>query len=329
LQTYNIGGDEWEITRILNKIGYYVVSVMTGNSSYEKISNAHTADLNLVQCHRSITYIAEMIEKKYGIPWLKVNFIGINSTIESLRNISEYFNDEGLKKMTEEVIAEELANIETQMQKFREVCVGKKAIIFVGGSRAHHYQTLFSELGMETLVAGYEFGHRDDYEGRNVLPSLRPDADSKNIEELSIEKDVKFYRLRVSEDRLEQLKKIMPIDNYEGMIRDMDDGTIIIDDLNHYETEVFIKAIKPDIFCSGVKDKYVVQKMGIYSKQLHSYDYGGPYAGFNGAVNFSRDIIMGMVTPTWGYIVPPWKSMPLLEGKIAYETEGTEVGLKC
>ena len=95
------------------------------------------------------------------------------------------------------------------------------------------------------------------------------------------------------------------------------DGTIVIDDLNHFETEQLIKALKPDIFCSGIKDKFVAQKMGIYSKQLHSYDYGGPYAGYKGAVNFAKDVANGMTSPTWQFIVPPWKKEPLLEGSIS------------
>ena len=49
-------------------------------------------------------------------------------------------------------------------------CQGKTAMLFVGGSRAHHYQELFSDMGMEIVAAGYEFAHRDDYEGRKVLP---------------------------------------------------------------------------------------------------------------------------------------------------------------
>jgi hypothetical protein len=40
--------------------------------------------------------------------------------------------------------------------------------------------------GHENLSAGYEFGHRDDYEGRRVLPDIKVDADSRNIEELEI-----------------------------------------------------------------------------------------------------------------------------------------------
>ncbi|MCL6561315.1 MAG: nitrogenase molybdenum-iron protein alpha chain, partial [Firmicutes bacterium] len=109
LGEYNIGGDSWEVERVLKEIGYHVQAVMTGNGSFEELKNAHVAELNLVQCHRSINYIADMLEKKYGTPWLKVNFIGIRATIESLRNMALYFGDEELIKRTEEVIAKELA----------------------------------------------------------------------------------------------------------------------------------------------------------------------------------------------------------------------------
>jgi nitrogenase molybdenum-iron protein alpha chain len=100
------------------------------------------------------------------------------------------------------------------------------------------------------------------------------------------------------------------------MIMDMKDGHIIVDDLNHYETEAFIELLHPDIFASGIKDKYIPQKMGIPSKQLHSYDYSGPYAGFNGAIKFAEDVAMGFVSPTWNFIRPPWQDKPLLEGSM-------------
>src|SRR5665647_1624849 len=58
LGEYNIGGDGWEISRVLKKIGYNIVCVMTGDGSYEDIKNAHTANLNIVQCHRSINYVS-------------------------------------------------------------------------------------------------------------------------------------------------------------------------------------------------------------------------------------------------------------------------------
>ena len=66
------------------------------------------------------------------------------------------------------------------------------------------------------------------------------------------------------------------------MMPEMDDRALVIDDISHYETERLIEIYRPDVFCAGIKEKYVVQKMGVPCKQLHSYDYGGPYAGFRG-----------------------------------------------
>jgi len=325
LGEYNIGGDAWEVDRILEKIGYYeIVAMMTGNGTFRDLKSAHKANLNIVQCHRSINYIADMLKVKYGTDWLKINFIGIQSTIDSLRNMAKYFGDKDLIEKTEEVIREELNEIMPIIEEYKKKLKGKTAMLFVGGSRAHHYQNLFKDIGMETVLAGYEFAHRDDYEGREVLPFIKEDADSKNIEELYVEPDPKHYRLFLSKERFEQLKNEIPLNYYAGMIREMKDGTIIVDDLNHYETEEFIKLLKPDIFCSGIKDKYIAHKMGIFSKQLHSYDYGGPYAGFKGAVNFARDVANGILNPGWKLATPPWKKEPEIEAQVAWLFEEVE-----
>ncbi|MBL4931565.1 nitrogenase molybdenum-iron protein alpha chain [Clostridium paridis] len=319
LGEYNIGGDGWEISRVLKKIGYDIVSVMTGDGSFEELRNAHVADLNVVQCHRSINYIGEMLKTKYGTSWIKVNFIGVKSTIKSLRNMAKFFGDPELIQRTEEVIVEEIEDIKDDMDYYKEKLMGRTAALFVGGSRSHHYQKLLKDLGMSVVLAGYEFAHRDDYEGREVLPSIKIDADSKNIEELKVEKDEKKFKVYLSEEQYEELKKEIPLDYYEGMMREMDKGSIVVDDLNHYETEEFLKLLKPDIFFSGIKDKFVAQKGGILSRQLHSYDYSGPYAGFKGAVNFAKDIAMGIYTPAWNYTIAPWKTEPTLEGTVGGE----------
>lgn len=316
LGEYNIGGDSWEIERLLKEIGYDIVAVMTGDGSYEDIKNAHLADLNLVQCHRSINYIADMLEKKYGTPWVKVNFIGVQSTIDSLRDMALYFGAEELIIKTEEVIARETALIEPIMEQYKKICNGKTTFCYVGGSRGHHYQGLYSELGIETILAGYEFAHRDDYEGREILDDIKVDADSRNIPELHVSPDERRFKLKISPERMEELKTKIPLSEYQGLNIDMTDGQIIVDDLNHYETEMFVKLLKPDLFSSGIKDKYVIQKMGIPSKQLHSYDYSGPYAGFNGAIKFAEDVSMAFTSPTWNFIASPWKNKPLLQGSI-------------
>jgi nitrogenase molybdenum-iron protein alpha chain len=99
----------------------------------------------------------------------------------------------------------------------------------------------------------------------------------------------------------------------------MKDGSYVVDDLNHFETELFVKLLKPDIFFSGIKDKYQLQKSGIVSRQLHSYDYSGPYAGFRGAVIFARDLAMSFFAPAWKLVVPAWRNEPSLEGSTGGE----------
>ena len=55
-----------------------------------------------------------------------------------------------MKARVEEVIAEEMAEVDAVLQDVKARCQGKTAMLFVGGSRAHHYQLLFNEIGMKT-----------------------------------------------------------------------------------------------------------------------------------------------------------------------------------
>jgi nitrogenase molybdenum-iron protein alpha chain len=319
LGEYNIGGDGFVLEDILSRCGIKQISTFSGNSTYETMANSHTADLNLVMCHRSINYVAEMMEKRFGIPWMKVNFIGADSTAKSLRRLGEYFEDDELKARIEEVIAEEMAKVEVTRSVVKARCQGKTAMLFVGGSRAHHYQMLFSDIGMKTIVAGYEFGHRDDYEGRKVLPGMKVDADSKNIEEIDVVPDPERYRPRRTPEQVARLEGMteMEFQDYIGMMPEMDDETLVIDDISHHETERLLEIYKPDIFCAGIKEKYAVQKMGIPCKQLHSYDYGGPYAGFRGAINFYKDIDRMVNMKIWSFVNPPWQQQEQLQTEVA------------
>ncbi|SDP12909.1 nitrogenase molybdenum-iron protein alpha chain [Desulforhopalus singaporensis] len=320
LGEYNIGGDGFEIDRILNKCGITNISTFSGNATYDKFASANQADLSCVMCHRSINYVADMLETKYGIPWIKVNFIGAEATAKSLRKIAQYFNDEKLTKKVEEVIAQEMAPVVAARKDVFPRTSGKTAMLFVGGSRAHHYQELFTELGMKTLSAGYEFAHRDDYEGRHVIPHLKVDADSRNIEEIEVSPDPQLYKPRKSEEEIKKLEaEGVDFKEYAGLNEAMDENTIVIDDLNQYEAEKLVELLKPDLFCAGIKEKFSIQKLGVPMKQLHSYDSGGPYAGFTGAINFYNEIDRLVNSRVWGYMKAPWQENPELSATYAWE----------
>ncbi len=315
LGEYNIGGDAFEIERLFKAAGITLISTFSGNSTVGGMRNSPGADLNLVMCHRSLNYMAEMMEKKYGIPWIKVNFIGAGATAKSLRHIARYFEDPELTARVEDLIDTEMKAIQEVLDEVKPRLKGKKVALFVGGSRAHHYQELFKELGMEVVAAGYEFAHRDDYEGRRVLPSIQVDADSRNIENLEVAPDPVMYKPRKSQEALDALRKSgVEVNDYQGMMTDMETGSLVIDDISHHELEMLIEMVKPDLICAGIKEKYVVQKHGIPLKQLHNYDYGGPYAGFKGAINFYKEIDRIINSTVWRLIPAPWEREPLLWG---------------
>ncbi len=317
LGEYNIGGDAFELEKYFEEMGITLVSTYSGNSSIHDFENSHMVDLNMVMCHRSINYIAEMMEKKYGIPWFKVNFIGADATAKSLRKIAEYFEDAELMAKAEAIIKREMKAVKAAISEVKPKTDGKLAMMFVGGSRAHHYQELFSEMGMKSVSAGYEFAHRDDYEGRHVIPDIKIDADSRNIEELEVSPDEAMWRADLVEKKAKLVKAGLEFSDYVGMLPEMDKNALVIDDVSHWEAEKLIEFYKPDIFCAGIKEKYVIQKSGVPLKQLHSYDYGGPYAGFKGAVNFYHEIARMVSTTAWSLVTPPWKNEPALVAKMA------------
>jgi nitrogenase molybdenum-iron protein alpha chain len=308
LGEYNIGGDAFLIEDLLERCGIELVATFSGNSTYDQFASSHQADLNCVMCHRSINYVADMLETKYGIPWTKVNFIGAEATAKSLRKIATYFEDDALTERIEGVIEDELAAVQAARAEITPQTEGKLAMLFVGGSRAHHYQELFSEIGMPTIAAGYEFAHRDDYEGRKVLDSISVDADSRNIEELSVTPDPESYTPRKTPEELEALKAAgMEFNDYEGMMPEMPPQTLVIDDITQHETDMLLAKYKPAIFCAGIKEKYAIQKSGIPCLQLHSYDYGGPFATFQGAVNFYHTVADLVTSPVWALVTAPWQ----------------------
>lgn len=96
-------------------------------------------------------------------------------------------------------------------------------------------------------------------------------------------------------------------DDYQRTNEHVNNATLIYDDVTGFEFEEFVKRVKPDLVGSGVKEKYIFQKMGVPFRQMHSWDYSGPYHGYDGFAIFAKDMDMTLNNPCWGSIIPPWK----------------------
>ncbi|AET70417.1 nitrogenase molybdenum-iron protein alpha chain [Desulfosporosinus orientis DSM 765] len=95
-------------------------------------------------------------------------------------------------------------------------------------------------------------------------------------------------------------------EDYDKSMANLKDGTLIYDDVTAIEIEEFVSKLKPDLVGSGIKEKYVFEKMGLPFRQMHSWDYSGPYHGYQGFPIFARDMDMAVNSPTWKAVKAPW-----------------------
>jgi nitrogenase molybdenum-iron protein alpha chain len=95
-------------------------------------------------------------------------------------------------------------------------------------------------------------------------------------------------------------------DDYDRTLKEMGNATLLYDDVTGYEFEEFVKRVKPDLIGSGIKEKYIFQKMGVPFRQMHSWDYSGPYHGFDGFAIFAKDMDMTLNNPCWSKLKAPW-----------------------
>ena len=95
-------------------------------------------------------------------------------------------------------------------------------------------------------------------------------------------------------------------DDYQRTTHYTKEGTLIYDDVTAYEFEKFVEKLDPDLVASGIKEKYVFQKMGKPFRQMHSWDYSGPYHGYDGFAIFARDMDMAINNPVWNLTKAPW-----------------------
>ena len=96
---YNIAGDLWLVEPVLAKSGIRVLSRITGDATFEEITYAHRAKLNVVVCSRALINVAKQMEKRYGIPYVEVSFFGKTEMSKALRLIGSKLKAERPKLM--------------------------------------------------------------------------------------------------------------------------------------------------------------------------------------------------------------------------------------
>lgn len=195
---FNVAGESWIIKDYFNRMGINVVSVLTGDGRVDDISRAHGARLNVVQCAGSMTPLAQAMKERYGIPFIRVSFFGIEDTSDALYKVAKHFNSPDVLAKTKQLVSEELSRILPQLREYKRELQGKKAGLYVGGAfKAFSLVRALRQLGVTVVVAGTQTGNQEEY---SELQSTCDDdtiiVDDTNPLELAaflVEKDVDVF----------------------------------------------------------------------------------------------------------------------------------------
>jgi nitrogenase molybdenum-iron protein alpha chain len=145
---------------------------------------------------------------------------------------------------------------------------------------------------MDAVIAKY----RPRLEGKKVMllvGGLRPRHTIGAYEDLGMEVVGTGYEFAHKED-------------YERTLFEVKEGTILYDDPTAFDMEYLADKLDIDLMGAGVKEKYVYHKIGIPFRQMHSWDYSGPYHGFDGFKIFARDMDSAVNSPVWDLLKDPF-----------------------
>jgi nitrogenase molybdenum-cofactor synthesis protein NifE len=90
-------------------------------------------------------------------------------------------------------------------------------------------------------------------------------------------------------------------DEYEIIESITPEGTVILDDTNPTELEKFIKEKEADILVGGVKERPLAYKLGVAFCD-HNHERKHPLCGFEGSINFAKEIDLSVNSPVWKYL---------------------------
>lgn len=161
---YNVTGDMWQYTPILEKIGIKIVSTLAGDGRVENIQMAHKAKLNVIVCAKSLISLTRKMQEKYEIPYISISFYGKRDTSNAIRSIVNAFGDKKLSRRAEKVIKEEEEKLEKELLAYRKILDGKKAILNTGGNKTWSIASALQDIGIDVIATSVKKATLEDKE---------------------------------------------------------------------------------------------------------------------------------------------------------------------
>jgi len=247
---FNLAGEAWMLRDYYERMGVQVAATVTGDGRVDDIRSCHGAALNVVQCSGSMIYLAKRMKERFGIPYLRVSYFGVEDCSGALYDVADFFRDKRMMERTRDLVSSEVSSILPELRRYRKALEGKKAAIYTGGAfKVFSLVRSLRTLGVKTVIGGSQTGNEEDY----------------------------------------------------TLLRELcDEGTILIDDTNPLELSKFVQETAADILIGGVKERPIAYKLGMAFCD-HNHERKLPLAGYEGMLNFAREVYSSVCSPVWRF----------------------------
>ncbi len=184
---YNVTGDMWQYSHLLDELGIRILSTLSGDGRVSAIRTAHRAKLNVIVCAKSLISLTRKMEEKYGIPHISLSFYGKRDTSAGLLAIAEALGNADLVERTKRLIAREEAALDEKLAPYRELFRGKKAVLNTGGNKSWSIASALQDLGIEVVATAVKKATEADrekareYLGENGVLMMNPGAEQAKI----------------------------------------------------------------------------------------------------------------------------------------------------
>ncbi len=231
---FNVAGETALVRSYFERIGIRVIATLTGDGRIADIKAARRAALNIVQCSGSMTTLAKSMESKYGIPFIRVSFFGLDDMAEALYRVADHFGDAAVSEKTRTLVRTALADVLPEINRLKAGLSGKTAGLYVGGAfKAISLVKALRYLGIQTVLAGTQTGNRADYDtlvsvcdpGTVIVDDSNPSELSRFIREQHVDLFIggvkerpMAYKLGVAFCDHNHERKI-GLAGFEGMVR--------------------------------------------------------------------------------------------------------------
>ena len=184
---YNVTGDMWKYTPLLEELGIRGLSTLSGDGRIADIRTAHRAKLNVIVCAKSLISLTRKMEERYGIPSISLSFYGRRDTSKGLLSIAEALGDADLIERTKVLIDREEARLTEKLAPYRTFFAGKKAVLNTGGNKTWSIAAALQDLGIEVVATAVKKATEDDRQkaretlGENGVLMMNPGVEQARL----------------------------------------------------------------------------------------------------------------------------------------------------